>query len=118
MWQRVSKKEWNDNKNYITWYEAKEYCKELTLGGYEVWRLPTITELRSIVDRGRDNPALDPIFYESNSNNSFNKLNSNYFWTDTPRTPGISNVWGIDFKDGSEYWRRKEDQYAVKCVRK
>ena len=37
-----------------SWDEAKEYAKKLRLGGYDDWRLPTITELSQV-----RNPKLD-----------------------------------------------------------
>jgi len=38
----------------FTWDEAKEYAKDLRLGGYDDWRLPTIIELNKV-----RNPKLD-----------------------------------------------------------
>ncbi|CAA6817057.1 MAG: MORN repeat protein [uncultured Sulfurovum sp.] len=33
------------SKKKYTWHEGKEYCQELTLGGYTNWRVPTKNEL-------------------------------------------------------------------------
>jgi hypothetical protein len=44
MWAKES------NSSNITWNEANDYCKNLTLAGYSNWRLPTIDELRGIYD--------------------------------------------------------------------
>ncbi len=41
----------------VTSKEAVQYCEELVLGGYDDWRLPTIYELRSILDGNPDTEA-------------------------------------------------------------
>jgi hypothetical protein len=45
-----------DNGKNINWHEANEYAKQLRLGGYSDWRLPTIEELEKLYDpkRGGD----------------------------------------------------------------
>jgi len=42
----------------VTWNEALEKCEELNLGGYDDWRLPTIEEWETIIDKNNQFPAL------------------------------------------------------------
>jgi len=46
----------------MNWGDSMAYCESLSQDGHTDWRLPTINELRSIVDYSREDPALDPIF--------------------------------------------------------
>ena len=41
-----------------TWNEAAKKCESFRHGGYTNWRLPTIAEWRSLIDRQNENPAL------------------------------------------------------------
>ena len=93
----------------ITHPKAKLYCKELKLGGYTDWRLPTIKELLSIVDYTRVSPATYKAFdyIEEES----------FYWTGTPIADSDDEFWGVNFKRGessraAEYY----DRY-VRCVR-
>ena len=43
MWQN------GDAFYQFDWYEAQEFCQDLDWGGYVDWRLPTISELRSLI---------------------------------------------------------------------
>ena len=54
---------WTRNANLggsRTWTNSITYCEALTNGGYEDWRLPSVRELQSLMDYGRDTPALPP----------------------------------------------------------
>jgi len=44
-----------DNGVPINWPDAIKYCKNLRIGGYSDWRMPTLVELTSLFDRKRKN---------------------------------------------------------------
>jgi len=88
---------------------AVNYCMELTLGGFEDWRLPTIKELLTIIDYTRISPAIIREF-------SYVEDES-FYWTKTHVADEDDAFWGVNFKRGysskaSEYY----DRYA-RCVR-
>ena len=51
----------------LSWQNALLYCHSLELAGYTDWRLPNVRELQSIVDYGRSEPALNPVFGTASS---------------------------------------------------
>jgi len=103
--------QWQDDKNatngYI-WEDAVKYCENLTLGGYDDWRLPNIIELLSIVDDSRINPTINTTFK--------NTANKNY-WTSTTRDSDTKVAWCVEFSDGQSYYSFKTDKTIVRCVR-
>jgi hypothetical protein len=40
----------SDNGGMIDWSEAERYCEDLSLGGWQDWRLPTFSELGAMYD--------------------------------------------------------------------
>ena len=59
MWQQ-------DMQTFMSWVDAIAYCEELTLAGYNDWRLPSINELQSIVDYNRYHPSIDTEYFFNN----------------------------------------------------
>ena len=48
-------KYWSDSAHFrMTWDEAKNYCENLKEGGFDGWKLPTIDDLRSLVQNCSD----------------------------------------------------------------
>ena len=63
---------WQDTESSnrkMTYADAASYCESLSLGGYDDWKLPGLKDLKSIVDYSRSEPALDPVW--QNTDNSF-----------------------------------------------
>lgn len=49
MWQ-VTPSMWNENEYFFAnWEESRAHCERLELGGFDDWRLPSISELRSLI---------------------------------------------------------------------
>ena len=101
--------QWQDDVNITKdWVAAITYCEELTLGGYDDWRLPNFNELYSIGDRSKSHPAMDSAFQ--------NVVSGNY-WSSTSAVVIEYYAWLVDFSDGKGRWYGKRYNNYVLCVR-
>jgi hypothetical protein len=126
----------------MNWSNARAHCESLTLGGRSDWRLPTISELRSLI---RDCPptefggacgAADScLALECGKNDCRGcanaedsdlsgvhwprKLSGNrwYYWSSSPVADAASYAWGVHFRRGSVLGDFKALDRLVRCVR-
>ena len=83
----------NDSLNSMDWEDALSYAENLTLAGYDDWRLPNAKELQSIVDYNRslqttNSAAIDEVFKTTSIINPDGNINYPYFWTGTTHLDG------------------------------
>jgi hypothetical protein len=74
----------------LNWQDALKYCESLDLADHRNWRLPNMRELQSIIDYGRINPAIDPIFGTA----------LDWYWSSTSYVDSSVYAWGVRFNSG------------------
>ena len=91
------------------WRQALDYCENLEFAGHDDWRLPNVRELQSIVDYGRSDPAIDPVF---------GAFSSDYF-SSTSGHSATHFAWAVGFDGGHVHFRgkRSDDVSFVRAVR-
>ncbi|NTV15308.1 MAG: DUF1566 domain-containing protein, partial [Desulfobulbaceae bacterium] len=96
-----------------SWADAIIYCNDLTLATKSDWRLPTRAELSSILDFGRQNPAIDPAFVGTKYGFS------DRYWSATPVASYSSAAWSWNYNGsgGDSYFYGKTGTFYVRCVR-
>ncbi|MGH8470818.1 MAG: DUF1566 domain-containing protein [Gammaproteobacteria bacterium] len=72
------------------------------------WRLPNVKELQSIVDYGRVNPSIDPIF---------GPTAASFYWSSTTFAFFPALAWIVTFSGGSVFNRNKDNTLHVRAVR-
>ena len=134
-WQR-----WPPKKE-IDWYSAKRYCNNLSLAGHSDWKLPSISQLKTVVSgcskivnckvtdscRSKSCDNGDPCngcdynkgpgkggWYLSGV---FATMKDPNGWSSSLVEDTESDVWVVSFTDGSVYDYNTNYSRSVRCVR-
>lgn len=98
----------NYNAQRTDWAGALNTCKNLTLAS-KTWRLPSVTELLSVMDKSRAYPSIDTSF--------FPVAVSDPYWTSTTIIGQPENAWYIYFSMGLLLHTTKiGSNHYVRCV--
>ena len=127
MWENVP----NPEEHSMSWDDAIEYAKNLRLGGYNDWRLPTIGELKAVV---RECGGINVFFGDHNINNIGNENRQNksyqacyvkkrfasfYYWSSGSCSvlKITSSAESLYFVNGGSSHSLKGNSFYVRCVR-
>lgn len=97
-----------DNGLDVDWYDADDYCRELELGDWTDWRLPTIDELEGLHDRRSEATYKLPAAV---------RLTGCCPWSST--RSGESSAWNFSFRYRKRFSGSMNYSYALRalCVR-
>lgn len=91
-----------DTAGYVAALNAAKYC------GYSDWQMPSEEELSSIVDFGRFNHSIDPIF---------SHMQDDWYWSASPSANLNGYAWSVGFGGGDTNYELKYKHHHVRAVR-
>lgn len=122
----------------MNWDYAVSYCDNLTEGGYSDWHLPTISELRTLIQNCPDTETggscgvtdnclswnecgkggCSGCTYDENNRGQYSKFgDSGYFWSSSTGIDVTYYAWFVYFDYGNVCYDNKTTYYYVRCVR-
>ena len=115
-----------DDKNKLMWQDTRdntrilltqdhaiEYCEKLNLNGFSDWKLPTVSNYETIVDKRRVQAQLM-------INRAFKYVKRDDYWASDRTWIRNFGEYGyyIFFKSGTIYYQNRTYPKYVRCVRK
>ncbi|NQY53674.1 MAG: DUF1566 domain-containing protein [Campylobacteraceae bacterium] len=108
----INKLIWIDNKsvvkNYLSHKKAEPYCEKLIYAGFSNWRLPTLKEFKTIVNKKNHRTYIKKVF-------RYNKATG--YWADKAH---IRTFWFyadyMNFISGTPYYDNRNKKKLVRCV--
>lgn len=136
MWQK-------SGDYYDDWEGVKNYCSNLNLGGFSDWRVPTISELRSLIrgcpetETGGSCEVTDTcLIWDCNNDSCYEcaykkgpgpdgrywppelENDGKWYWSSSGiADPPEGGVWTVDFSGGHVSFNGEDDGSEVRCVR-
>ena len=96
-----------------TWNAAADYCKNLDYGGVSSWRLPSLNEIKALVNPSHYNPTAVPA-----ANMRSNDFRTSSYWSSTPLFEDSNKAWTIYVKAGTDDPRDVTENHYIRCVHK
>lgn len=103
---------WQDDKTAKTvkkdWQGAKDYCQALNFAGFDDWYLPRISELETLINTIKYDPAIK---------DGFKHIISSFYWSSSLNVYYSKYAWYIYFRYGGSDNGSKADKRYIRCVR-
>jgi len=109
MWAKDGNGPGCNNGGVLGWEDAVDFAEALVFAGHEDWRLPTISELETIIDYSNYNPVINSTVFPNSR--------SAYYWSSTTYAGSPVVAWIVDLGGGGVYLGVKAFAYYVRCVR-
>jgi hypothetical protein len=93
----------------LTWTQALALAESHSFVGHVDWRLPSIKELKSLVETCRVDPSINDTVFAGTP--------STWVWSGSPDASFSSNAWPVYFRFGSAFPRARSESYQVRLVR-
>lgn len=119
-WSRCAVgQQWNGSScvgdaSLLTWTEALAAARASTLGGFDDWRVPSRSELASIIEQRCFSPSINVAAFPATPPLGF--------FSATPHAESIApgadgSIWVVDFSDGDVLPDESSRSYPVRLVR-
>lgn len=95
-----------EDEGEFTWDEAQTRAQEVAQQTGLPWRVPTVDELASLVDRALSNPA-----------SAFPDMLSGIFWSCSPYVGDSYYAWYVNLNHGNVSFNYRNFSLAVRLVR-
>jgi len=92
----------------LMWGEAEGYCLQLSLDGFDDWRLPTYEELYYLADRNKFYPSIDETYFDEDGE---------WYWSATLYKFEFDTAWLVSFTSGYDSYQKKVNRNFARCVR-
>ncbi len=94
-----------------SWADARAACADRDVGGRKGWRLPSISELASLVDPSMKTGSTLPL------NHPFTNAQADVYWSATTMAGSPNSAWLVFFDTGKVTHAFKTITFHVWCVR-
>ena len=94
---------------------AEAFNKNIRCGGFSDWRLPTIDELKSLIDNNHS-PTINPTVFPNTPKGGFFNFKA-AFWSSSPYVGGPSYAWSVNFFNGYVNYYLRSNALPVRLVR-
>ncbi|MEY4064310.1 MAG: hypothetical protein RIR26_518 [Pseudomonadota bacterium] len=106
MWQTTPSEPMN-------WYDAYYHCADSRVGGFSDWQLPSYWQIQSIVDHGREQLFVLPVFKKIESHQ--------VLWSRDDHIgidqPDFDDRWAFHVKIGLTTFEKRQEMFNALCVR-
>ena len=107
--------EWQcESPGRMNWHDAQSYAQTLSISGKDDWRLPTASELETLLDR---TILLDRTVYRPVMREEIPFRDNLSYWSSTTFGSNKNNAWIVMFDGAYVLSYYKTNKYHVRCVR-